>query len=60
MISNKIDQINEIDFNVLATATIVFLPSRNLEEFDCKLLLNKKHKFKENYNYNDQISVLNL
>ena len=49
----------DIDFKVLATATIVFLPDRNLEEFDCELLLNKKHQTK-NYNYNDQISVLNL
>jgi predicted protein tyrosine phosphatase len=59
MISNKIDQINDIDYNVLATATIVFLPNRNLEKFDCNLLLNKKHQFKD-YIYNDQISVLNL
>jgi protein-tyrosine phosphatase len=49
----------DIDFKVLSTATIVFLPERNLEKFDCELLLNKKHQTK-NYNYNDQISVLNL
>lgn len=49
----------DIDFKVLATATIVFLPDRNLEEFECELLLNKKDE-KKGYNYNDQISVLNL
>jgi protein-tyrosine phosphatase len=50
---------SDIDFKVLATATIVFLPNRELEEFNCESLLNKKHQKKE-YNYNDQISLLNL
>jgi hypothetical protein len=50
---------DDIDFKVLSTATIVFLPERNLEEFDCELILNKTNQTK-NYNFNDQISVLNL
>jgi len=50
---------DEIDYSVLSQATIVFLPDRNLTEFDSNLLLNKKH-LKTGYNYNDQISLLNL
>jgi predicted protein tyrosine phosphatase len=49
----------DIDYSILSQATIVFLPDRNLIEFDCNLLLNKKNLKKE-YNYNDQISLLNL
>jgi len=49
----------DIDFKVLATATIVFLPDREIEEFDSKLLLNKRNE-KKDYNFNDQVSLLNL
>ena len=50
---------DEIDYSILSQASIVFLPDRNLTDFDCNLLLNKKN-LKKGYNYNDQICVLNL